>query len=359
MPVKVYVGRDSEEHQWAPDYAHEAGAAQELVGKLWSAFHHLPHLYAVLVNQHRPNADMVIITERGVGVVELKHYFGRIRIGADGAWYAGGHPIRSGVYTDPHQQVQAYAEGLRRKTLQFILPKWLKRQSSKWDDLKFQTAICFTNPDAEIAEVKKQVREPGRIRRAPWESQFSVTAPEEIPDWVASLRFEVDMGRGRRFEPYRLDPDTIVKVARLVLGGTAWTEILDLMPKAQPYAFVELQAEDEPFQTVGLTKDEVVIGRDPTRCEVVIPRRFSRVSRVHATIIRHIGSTVIEDESTHGTFIDERRVSGRELLTHDQEITLGGPFASRKVCQLRFVLRESARVDSPSTEVNGSAMNGR
>ena len=95
VTVKIFASRDSEGRQWAPDYIHEATAAQEIIRKLWGAFHHQQALYAVIVNLHDPNADMVIMTERGLGIVELEHYFGNISIGSDGNWYADSMRVRS------------------------------------------------------------------------------------------------------------------------------------------------------------------------------------------------------------------------------------------------------------------------
>lgn len=351
MTVRIFVSRDSEGRQWAPDYAHEAAAAQEIIKKLWGAFHHRQTLYAVIANLHDPNADMVIMTERGLGIVELKHYFGEISIGSDGTWYADSKRIRSGVYSNPHQQAQAYAETVRKKTLQIILPKWMRRDSRQWGKFKFQITVCFTNPNAQVDRVKRSLPQDGTWRRKPWESSFTVTTPEEIPEWAANLRFEVDLGRSHRFEPYRLDRNTILNVATLRFDATEWSEILDLMPTGEPYGYLLLMERDKQGQTFNLHKDEIVMGRDPDKCDVVIPRRFSRVSRVHARITRRVDGVVLEDLSKHGTFVNDKVATGLHPLSHDQTIILGGAIAGEKVCSLRFLLRAHASIEPRSTEV--------
>jgi hypothetical protein len=116
MPVKVYVSRDSQGQPWSPDHEHEARSVIEIVKKLWLAFNSQKQLYAVAANLHRPSADLVILSERGIGIVELKHYYGRIsRQGS--TWYAGKTRIKAGSeskgYRNPHEQVQDYAAEIR------------------------------------------------------------------------------------------------------------------------------------------------------------------------------------------------------------------------------------------------------
>jgi hypothetical protein len=304
-----------------------------------------------MANLHDPSAEMVIMTERGLGIVELKHYYGEVSIGSDGTWYANSKRIRSGVYANPHRQAQAYAEAVRRKTLQLILPKWMRRDPRQWDKFKFQLTVCFTNPNAQVDKVKSSASQAGTWRRKPWESSFIVTTPEEIPEWAANLRFEVDLGRSHRFEPYRLDPNTILNVATLRFDAAEWSEILDLMPTGEPYAYLLLMERDKQGQTFNLHKEEIVIGRDPNKCDVVIPRRFSRVSRVHARIKRSIDGVMLEDLSTHGTFVNDKAAAGLHPLSHDQTIVLGGSAAGEKVCSLRFLLRAHGSIEPGSTEV--------
>jgi len=353
MTVKIFVSRDSEDRPWAPDYTHEARAAQDITMRLWAAFHHLPTLCAVIANLHEPSADMVLMTERGVGVIELKHNAGNIAINPDGTWYADHRPIQAGRFSNPHEQVQAYAQSIRDKTLQLILPPWLRRTPSDWDAFKFQTSVCFTNPDSRTDGVKKQVTQPRLVPRARWENDFSVTIPEDIPNWAANLRFQVDMGRQRRFEPYRLAPSSIVNVITLRFGATEWREILELMPTGKPYAFLALLDNEQQVQTFGLHKDLVVVGRDPSQCDVVIPKNFSRVSRVHARIVRRVDSIIIDDESMHGTFVNGQPVTGNQSLMHKHIITLGGSTAGEKVCGLQFLMGESTTPELGSTEVSG------
>ena len=158
------------------------------------------------------------------------------------------------------------------------------------------------------------------------------------------------MGRQKRFEPYRLQASTIVNVVTLRFGATEWSEILELMPAGEPYAFLVLSNDQKPLLTFGLHRDEVVVGRDPNRCDIVIPGGFSRVSRVHARILREVDSVIIQDQSTHGTFCHGKAIRGRHALSHGQAVTLGGVRAGKKVCELSLELREYTDVELPETE---------
>src|SRR5215211_9394584 len=102
MPVRTYVSRDSAGNPWPPDNGHETIVAIELVKSMWSAFNHELATYCVMANLHHPNADLVVFTQTGIGVVELKHYPGRIQEGASGTWHAGTIPIKAGKYVNPH-----------------------------------------------------------------------------------------------------------------------------------------------------------------------------------------------------------------------------------------------------------------
>ena len=115
MTVKLFIGVDADGREWSYDTEHEASAAKEICKKIYLAHHKSKNFFAVVNNLHEPNTDMIIITERGVGIVELKHYYGKIFINQDGTWSAGEikFEIKSGKYRDPHEQAQSYAKVVR------------------------------------------------------------------------------------------------------------------------------------------------------------------------------------------------------------------------------------------------------
>ncbi len=342
MPVKAYVSRDSAGRPWPPDHSHETTAAIELVRQLWLVFNHQPATYAILANLHQPNADLVIITERGIGVVELKHYPGHIAGGAKDTWYADTIPIKAGsAYTNPHDQVQSYANQLRQQMMSSLSAWWLLSDRPLWGKFKIHTAVCFTHPNAVIDDATRSL-ERTRQRftyQKSWE-RFRILSPDKFTDWVVALRFEVDQGRTRNFEAYHLTGGQIVDVATRVLRGTEWSEINSLMPTGQPYAYLSVRENGIPILSLSLDREENILGRDAQQCNLVIPDKYSRVSRANARISRTIEGIFIEDlGSRHGTFVNGRRITARQRLVDGQQIMLGGMDQSDKVCLLEFSLK--------------------
>jgi len=344
MTVKIFVDLDSEGRPWPPDSSFETQATIDIIKRLWWAFDNKADLYAVVANLHHPSADMVIISERGLGVVELKHYYGRISQKSDGAWYAG--PVRIKAGTDksrrnPHEQVRGYAEWIRGDLINPIQPpQWLPGRIINWKKFKFQTAVCFTHPNADIDGIKKTVQRDYQPQRDDWD-EFTVLTPQNVPEWAAVLRFEKSKGREDRFEPHCLNLQQILNIAECLLGRAEWTEIIDLMPTGEPYAYLARIENDQHVQVVGLDREEVCLGRDAHSCAVPIPERFTLVSREHACITRTVQGIFIKDKSKNGTYIDGRRIPEGKLgqLGQGQKITLGGKEPGDKVPQLEFSLR--------------------
>lgn len=334
MTVKFYVSQDSEGDKWAPDHTHEVEAVQQIARQLWQTFHHRDALYVIISNLHNPSADLVICTEHGLGVVELKHVHGVITMDS-GGWYADNGRIKAGRHENPQIQVRSYAQSIREKILPYILPKDMRTDQSRWSKLKFQTCVCFTNPAADSSRIREQLSSETGIRLKPWEHSFKVIAPQEMPAWVDSLRFGVDLGPRNNFEPYKLKRETIVNTVQLALGAVEWSELVELMPDGEPWGYLVIEGDDQS-QRIGLRKDVIIVGRDPGN-DVVVPQGYRRVGRVHARITRKIGSVVIEDlSSKNGSFINSEIIVGERQLRHDQTITLGDSKAGRDSYQFRF-----------------------
>lgn len=357
MTVETYVSRDFEGRPWPPDYSSEINATIGIVQRLWWAFNLQKSLYAVVANLHDPSADLVFISERGLGVVELKYYYGSFKQKSDGAWYAGPVRIKAGAesqgYRNPHEQVQAYATQIREKFITLGRDQlWLVRQDVGWEDFKFHTAVCFTHPDASQASVEsfeRSLRQHRRLNMEKWE-QFSILKPDGILKWVTALRFEVDRGQRYDHEPYLLHPHQIRDIATDLLGGTKWTEIDHMMPTGEPYAYLTRVDGARPVQVFGLAREEIFVGRDANRCTVPVPTRFTYVGRVHAHITRSGKRVFIKDlKSRNGTFINGQPVEKgkRTQLISGQKITLGGPAPGDKVCQFEFSLNMSTEPATP------------
>lgn len=366
MPVKYFVSQDSQGREQAPTYSHETKAVIQIINHVYTSFNNLSHLYAVIANldDEEAAADLVIITPRGLGVIELKHYPGEISQQGT-KWYAKPRGkgkgkgkrmlIKAGSrnkgYHNPHEQVQAYAEVIRNDLINVPIRQkpWLpaKRYSER-EAFKFATAVCFTNEAASFDKFKKsydQNRRRPKLKK--WE-QFSILRPNQIARWVVGLCFEADSGPDYRYQPYRLTAQQTMRIVTDLFGATEWTEIDGLMPTGEPYAYLFLPREDGGVTAFGLKHDEITIGRNPD-CDLVIPPNFRRVSGIHAKIIRAVDGIYIQDHSTNGTFINRQPIRGKRRLIHGQQITFGGQQPSDRVCLLEFSRKAP---DTSSTEIN-------
>jgi hypothetical protein len=354
MTVKIFVARDDKGNEWAPDTVHEVSSLEWMLKKVWQEFHHLPTLYCIIANLRFPSADVVVFTERGLGVLELKHSKGDISIDSDGIWLANRQPIKAGIHLNPQKQVQHYAKEIREKLIPTILPAELQRDRPRWNDFKFQTGVCFTNPAANFSGLKQKVADKRPAPWPEWESAFSIIGPDEFTSWIRELRFQVNEGYAKKFQPVRLSPFMMLQTVQRFFSAVEWREMLAAMPEGDAYAYLILD-DEQGRQVFNLHKDQNVIGRNPD-CDIVIPERYSKVSKQHCKINRNINQIFISDmDSTNGTYINGKFLSANEqnyVITHETDLTLGGPVATEKICRLTLELREKTTIKPPSTEVD-------
>jgi len=339
MTVKLFVAKDSAGREWGPDYNHEMEWLIEMLQKLWAAYHHMPHAYCVVANlQHPVSGDLVILSERGLGVAELKHYPGSVRMEPDGIWYADRARVKGGAdRPTPALQVNGYAEQIRKLVLRDILPAALKSTPERWNELKFQTAVIFTNPQADVRQIKEQVKTHRSIQLPPWVDNFSILTPAEFVKWAVGLQFGVKKHSPQvGFDAYRLNRTYMQGLIKQAFGGMEWIEILPLMPTGEPYAYLSRLDIDTTYSIV---RDTVVIGRNPD-CDIAIPNEFGRASRQHCKLIHYLNGVELQDlDSKHGTYLDGTLVTKSTLLSHGQVISLGGSHNAERVCSLKFEMR--------------------
>lgn len=338
MTLKVYVAKDRKGRGWAPDKPHEVGACEWMVKKAWAEFHKLEELYAILLNLQNPNprADMVVIQERGLGVLELKHYFNEIHVRWDGVWTAGkAHKvIEAAGHLNPREQVRSYASSLRNPIIHDLLPPKMQTNRARWDDLKFQTGVCFTNHLAILKHAQDFVdTKPPKLED--WEEKFSIFDLDFFTTWVRELRFELE--ESANHEPMHLEHKQIVKIATQKLGMIEWEEIYPAMLTGHPYGGLVLE-DEAGKQVFPLVRDQTLVGRSH-KCEVVLPERYGRVSKEHCVIEwNHRGVFLIDMPSRNGTYVRDRRAANENpvRLTHRDVISLGGDSKSSHPCILKF-----------------------
>ena len=97
MPVEIYVRSDLQGRPIPAAHSHEIRGSYEIIKQLWLTFHLQDAFYAVVASIEKPSADLIVISERGIGILELKHSFGRISVNStDLCWYAGETNIKAG-----------------------------------------------------------------------------------------------------------------------------------------------------------------------------------------------------------------------------------------------------------------------
>jgi len=343
MPVKIYVGRNSEGEPQPPDFTHEHLDFLSVTSKIWDKFHHLSSVYVVIANLQDPRADFVIISERGLGVVDFKKYDGRIVYSQGGSWFAE-YPnqkrslIKAGSErrANPHEQVQEYVKQIRQKLMTFHVFDW------NWNAVTFSTGVCFTHPNVSVEDCKKQKERSHHPKAVLWEDweHFDILTLDEMPVWVDALRFEesvkVSTTYGNRYDSYKLTPQQLLDLADTILNAVEYPQAYELMPTGKPYAYLLLKQDDEIIHSFCLIADEVTIGRDAD-CGVSIPEQFRNVSTTHAKIKRGVDGVFIEDlDSRNGTYIDGQQIQRASMMKFGQQITLGGKRAKKKVCLLEF-----------------------
>ncbi len=341
MTVRVYVGRGGQGRAQPPLHRHETLGAIGLIERLWVACHRAEQVYGVIVNPGEPSADMVVLTEGGIGVVELKAHTGRIYGDGRGAWLAGGGIVHGGAGDrNPRRQVQRYAQAVRERLVPHLRVVWGDRFEREWAGFKVQTAVCFTHPLAIVDQQTALLEADERRSERPWE-HFSIVPADGFVRWAASLRFEAKRRSTEGYAPFSLGRTQIAGLATRMFDAVEWEEIPAVMPDGGPYAY--LGFVDEPDRPM-LRIDRVVtfIGRDPESCHLQIPEKYKLASRLHAHLYRaDEGFYIKDEESTGGTYVGGERVRRPQLLCDGQQLTLGGK-SGEKVCRLVFRLRSSS-----------------
>ena len=131
---------------------------------------------------------------------------------------------------------------------------------------------------------------------------------------------------------------------------------------SMPIPTLIVQREDTPDEEIRWEQSVLTIGRDPTNNLVIDDKR---VSRRHARFERDDAGFYIHDlESTNGTYLNQQRITGSQLLRNNDEVWVGDrviifrdPEATMKgtpppiVRQRLMEPEEELRIDSKAKEV--------
>lgn len=341
MSVNIYIGRDLLDHTRLPETSHESRAIREIYEYLWKTWHHgSKRHYAIVANPKRTSTgreltpDMVIISQLGLGVIELKDNAGDIDCrNSFGPWKAGKNIIRmnENKYQTPRQQVYDYAEQIRQDLMSEL---YFPGESHQWDDFNIHTAVCFTHPEAKIDDCRKFVHKYYPTEK--WE-KFDILKPEHVHGWAFDLRFGVGLGPAMGHELFSWTSSQVDNIAKTFFGAREWQDITSLMPKEEPFAYLGLEEDGRILYVYKLYgREPLTVGREPT-LQVVIPETYNSTSRRHACLTNTSDGVLLEDlSSANGTYVGSERITTTYLLQNGERISLGTNKENRKACVLIY-----------------------
>lgn len=293
MTVRFYTRRDA---GYAVGFRHtfERSAAIRIANLFMGCYGDLQTLdFALIFNLEEPPADLLILTNNGIGVVDLKAYDGVIRGTTDTIWTTSditGGSVRSvnpdSKYVNPFQQVKDYRMRAFESLRLFAmgphgrnLPDWMR-----YGSYHLQAAVAFAEDSTDIALNLN----PDETR--PW---FHAIHESELCTWAYSLAFTGDAER--------LDKKALDYLATLHYGAMEWEEIKPLVAGSNIYGYLHLyDGNNSLITTYPLSQPEVTIGRERDND---IRLSSNSISRRHARVIRENANVYIEDlGSTYGTW---------------------------------------------------------
>jgi hypothetical protein len=320
MTVKAFITFDQVGQEHPFENNQERSAALEFVKIVWRHWHDSDKFVAVVANLQQPPADLIVMTDSGLGVVELKDYGGLIQGNAEKIWsvttpsgltrdvVAG----NKGKHINPFKQVETYRrelyalldEGVLHRPA--MLPGWLTDEKTH-----LQATVCFTR------EIEKMDWSGVHVN-LPW---FTITRLEQetIAHWVYSLAFG---------EQHRLSERQIIHIIKDVLQAQSWMEAEHIaMDAGSPYGYLLVRNGDLQGLRLTLDHENMQLGRDPECGALCLPDNYTCVSRRHASIRRDGACVVLTDghhgeRSRNGTFSDGRNTK-ETYLSEGKTIILG------------------------------------
>ena len=333
MSMSFYISRDQESsRERGFEYPYERAAILQIAKAFLRKYSNSLSHYAFIANVDSPPIDLLILSEQGLGIADLKNYTGPLS-GTDRTewWFLDedGNRVKSTrtpSHLNPFYQVKTYRELLRPRLVRFIesarrsLP-----QLQAQDKFYLQTAIVFTAQKFDLTRLDID---------AAHGSWFSLLWLNDVADWAYSLSF----GSG-----YHLTPGQIDLLAERFFCVTPWTEIAGHLDGQETYGYLWMVVDGKEAVPLGLDQEEMTIGRATDIGLSLGADTHPLVSRYHARVRRVPGGVAVGDlGSKHGTYVNRTRlaVGSEYLLRPGDRLTLGtlgtDAEASAGSCQLIF-----------------------
>jgi hypothetical protein len=115
MTLSVYISRDAvTKTERGFEHPFERFAVLQAAKQLWRHYAKSQTHFALIANIERPPIDLVLISNNGIGIVDLKDYSSQVEGKDDTPWFIidkHGKPtvqLKSGVHLNPFEQVKTY-----------------------------------------------------------------------------------------------------------------------------------------------------------------------------------------------------------------------------------------------------------
>jgi len=302
-------------------FAHETGMGKELdfehsferraafliAHDFWDKYHATPKHYALIFNVQAISPyqmDLIILTNDGMGVVELKNFqqrvCGDIRFSQATPWkyMKNGHVdalVDSPTYGNPFYQVWTYRKALYGKlssTKNLPLPNWLNHPK------QFHLYASVASTSAPLFEYDFHHYDPSTKL---W---FTPMWMYLLSEWAMTLAF----GENRTLTDKELE----VLISH-VFHAVPWQEIAQHTRTEQVWGKLVVQSGEQAIGAHPLNRGRMRLGRAWNNDLVLDNKTYPGISRHHVTIAQTPEKAmIIDNNSTFGTFLN-----GERLITHE------------------------------------------
>jgi hypothetical protein len=338
MAVRLYIHKQADVHNIVQGDSLDAVAKRTIIARLQSALSENVGFYAVILADGGAQTrtallpDLLIISGYGIGFVDLCHESGSI-FRSENVWYANGKMIQGNIHTgahNPHDQIQRCAEYVRNALM--TPPRedkpWLPGRYITWQDLMFDTTVCFTDPEADYQHIV------GNEPMKDWE-RFSACDLKQLSHRVTQLAFAQSQEDRDSVMSFRLREPQILRIVENLFSAKHLPPLVESHTSSPHYGYLLLKHDGDLVAQFVLDHEQMTLGREPS-CDVIVPQRYRLVSRIHANLMCSGDEVTIVDLSRNGTFINSTRVKTPTRLLPGQQILLGGNQLVDGVCLLEF-----------------------
>ncbi len=326
MTVEYYI-------QSPIQYSHEQSGLVTLAQQMQRALADIEPFYILAANVRfwQSQADALILAPHAIILVELKACGAPVSGREQGAWRIGDShaQLHGGSAINPYQQINATRQSLikylDRNRRRFLLEDQTQMTKGLWGHVS--AALVFTpylHPNSDI------VIPPAA------QTWLGLIGLNEIAEFIFT-----------RISPQiNLRPAELRHLATEVLGCRLWSDLDAFLGVTATHGYLWLIDEAGQRTYAFPVQDGITIGRSRENM-LVIPRRFSRVSRLHAHLrVTSDSVELCDHHSTHGAFVNGCAIpAGQSRTIHDGDSITLGPPDSAEACHLRYE-RQSRAFDA-------------